>query len=143
MTRAVAMCLSTNVVQTFGFSFFGAQTSTSGSGASATNSFQPSSGIGTITLDGQGGFALTQWAYTNGATRKITSSGAYAIGSDCSLKLTFAQTTGTTSGGTTGAVSAPSMFRGLLVGGANGALNGVVVEQVDANTIGMGDLITQ
>ena len=145
LSRGATMCLASSVVQSFGFSFFGAQAIPSGSGsASAANipgTFAPASGIGTITLDGQGGFALRQWAYTDAGFKQTASVGAYSIGADCSLRLTFANTTG--AGGTTGSVSSPMSFRGLLVSGPSGQVNGVVVEQVDANTLGMGDLISQ
>jgi hypothetical protein len=138
------MCVASSSQQSFGFSFFGAQAIPSGSGSSAAGSsptFGPSSGIGTISLDGAGGFTLRQWSYTTSGFKQTTSAGNYTIGADCSLHLTFAATTA--AGGTTGSVSSPTMFSGLLVSAPSGQLNGVVVEQVDANTIGMGDLISQ
>jgi len=145
LTRGASMCLASNVSQTFGFSFFGAQVLPSGSGtAAAANSpanFGPASGIGSISLNGQGGFTLMQWVYTNSGFKQSTSLGSYTIGSDCSLRLSFAQTT--SAGGTTGSVSSPMSFGAFLVGGANGQLNGVVVEQADQNTLGMGELISQ
>ena len=143
LERGAAMCLSSGTVQTFGFSFFGAQAIPSGTGAAAAanspGSFAPASGIGSLTLDGQGGFTLRQWAYSTSGFRQTASTGTYSIASDCSLRLTFSTTTA--AGGTTGSVSAPMSFRGLLISGPNGQLNGFVIEQVDVNTLGMGDLI--
>ncbi len=145
LTRGAAMCLASSVVQTFGFSFFGAQAIPAGSGAAAAanspGSFGPSSGIGSITLDGQGGFTLKQWTYSNAGFKQMSSTGSYTIGSDCSLRLSFANANG--SGGTTGSASSPMSFSGLLISGPNGEVNGVVVEAVDQNSLGMGDLITQ
>jgi hypothetical protein len=139
--RGSAMCPSGSGVRTFGFSAFGAKVIQSGSGSTAAPTFGPASAVGIIALNDQGGFNLQQWSYTTSGFKQTVSTGSYTIGSDCNLHLTFASTTA--SGGTTGSVSSPMSFSGLLITDLTGQLNGVVVEQADANTIGLGNMISQ
>ena len=102
----------------FAFSFFGAKTAAASS--SSAVSLQQNSAIGSLFLDGQGGFDMTEWMSANGSVQPLKSSGTYTIGLDCSIKLTFAPST---SGGTTGSTSGlPTAFRGLLVSDSSGLI---------------------
>jgi len=102
----------------FAFSFFGAKTAAASSGSAV--SWQQNSAIGALFLDGQGGFNMTEWMSANGSIQPLTSSGTYAIGLDCSIKLTFAASS---NGGTTGSTSGlPMAFRGLLVSDSAGLI---------------------
>jgi hypothetical protein len=74
-----------------------------------------------LSLDGQGGFVLTEWVLSNGAVSRQMATGTYTIGSDCSLRLTFSPLQ---SGGSTGSIAnLPTSFRGLLVSNSQGLVS--------------------
>jgi hypothetical protein len=155
LNRSTDVCLDpTNFPASFGFSFFGAQqtnattggatgaTGTTGSTGTTgpTPNFMPFSAVGQIQLNADGSFSLHEWISQNGKVQPVTTTGTYKIGSDCSLSLSFASS----SGGTTGAVgggsfTAPVMFRGALVN----ATSGLLVVQPDALTTVTGQFVAQ
>ena len=127
LDRSTNACIDTQSPQSFAFSYFGAQqaaasttgTTTGGTTTtSSTPSFQAVSGIGALSLNGNGNFTMTEWLYAGGSVKPVSASGTYAIGSDCSLQLTFAAPTGATTGSTG---TQPVVFRGL-VNGTSGLL---------------------
>lgn len=128
---STSTCLA-NSQQSFGFSFFGAQKGTSGTAASV----QPLSGIGSIRLDGQGGFAMQEWLYQNGAASTVSLTGTYTVGTDCSLSLTFTPTSGGTA---TTSITAPVSFTGGLMM----ATTGLITVQSAALTTATGPFISQ
>ena len=109
-------CVTTGgAPQNFAFSFFGstANTTTTGTGngtgtgrhwdgrpelalAPEQALAQPlprrslRSAIGSLNLDGQGGFTIREWATGTGNVQLVTASGTYTITQDCSIRLTFA-----------------------------------------------------
>ncbi len=123
-------CLA-NSQQSFGFSFFSAQRFSSASAA-----LQPLSGIGSVTLDGQGGFAMQEWLYQNGATTTVNLTGTYTVGTDCSLSLTFTPTSGGTA---TASITAPVSFTGGLMM----ATTGLITVQSAALSTATGPFISQ
>jgi hypothetical protein len=94
--------------------------------------------VGTISLNGNGGFTLTEWAFASGASTKATSTGTYTVGLNCSLQLTFSPSSTPTTGALSGA-----QFQGLLVTDTGG----LVVTQGNSTTtspsVFTGQLIAQ
>jgi len=151
---ATTACVSVGGPQTFAFSFFGAMpasapttstvtgTTTTPIGTTggtttttpAAGTFQPTAAVGSISLDGSGGFTLTEWAFASGAPTKATSTGTYTVGLNCSLQLTFNPSTTATTGALAGA-----QFQGLLVTDAGG----LVVTQGSTPSVFTGQLIAQ
>lgn len=144
LDRATTACAASQFPQSFAFSFFGAQPSTtsssggsgsSGSGGStgaSTTTFSASSGIGSISLDASGNFSMTEWILANGAIKPVQSSGTYTLGMDCNIRLSFAASS---VGGAPGSVGGPpALLSGLLVGGSTG----LVIVQTDQN---MNDIV--
>ncbi len=91
-------CNTLTAPVSYGFSFAGAN------GTEAAKA-GPYSGIGAITLLGNGGFSLTESLYSNGGVQRVTSSGTYSVGADCAVSLKFA-------GNST---PAPVAIQGLMV----------------------------
>jgi|SRR5579872_4523245 len=140
MERSAGFCSSTNFPQSFGFALSGASkvtaastsdgggmsggTSSGGTAAATATQFAPYALVGTISLDGNGGFTMTSWSTsTSGkaAVSQANRSGSYTIATDCSISLSFNTSS---SGGSTGSVSAPlTFFNGLLPSASNGNSN--------------------
>jgi hypothetical protein len=148
--------------KTFAFNVFGAQqASTPSSGTTPTASvasifgtdlssgmashdtvpvsvaFQPTSVLGSITLDGQGSFSLSEWLFTGGSLKPVKATGTYTFGMNCNISLTFNQAASSTgSGGAT-----PAAVQGILVTGSSGLLV-FQTDQVAADTV-TGQLVGQ
>jgi hypothetical protein len=87
------------------------------------------------------GFRLSEWVFSNGNLQSVQTTGTFAVGTDCSLKLTFDANGSTVNGGTTGAFFvAPTSFRGLLV---NPGTGGLVALQPDTTSTITGQFIAQ
>jgi hypothetical protein len=84
----------------------------------ASVTFQPTAALGSITLDGQGTFSLSEWLFASGSLKPVKATGTYTFGMNCNLKLTFDASTGAT----TGSASAPAAVQGILVSGSSGLL---------------------
>ncbi|MCU1234259.1 MAG: hypothetical protein JWP63_2226 [Candidatus Solibacter sp.] len=106
-------------------------TSTTG----GTTALAPYSSVGAFTLNGNGGFAMTQSLLTATGVQRSTSIGTYTLSGDCTLTLSFATATGSNS---TNFV-APSSFRVLMVDSTSGLLT----VQPDANTTLTGTVDSQ
>jgi hypothetical protein len=107
-------CLTDGTQPSLGFSFFGAQQNLS-STTPPTATFTPASGVGSLQLNGQGGFTLQEWVYQNGIITAATLSGTYTVAQDCSISLTVTPPSST--GGPTTAVTVPVTFQAGLVNG--------------------------
>jgi len=92
--------------------------------------------VGTVRLDGNGNFTMTQSVFSTSnsssnssstpSLQRATATGTYTIGQDCSLVLKFATSTGSNSSNFT----APTSFRVQMVDSSTGQLS----IQTDANT---------
>lgn len=109
---------STGTPTNFAFTFFGATRATSSSGTTASAAATPAAAVGSISLDGQGGFTLRQWSASSGTVQTVNANGTYTIGQDCSIRFTFV----TPAGGTT-PTNLPANFRALLVNKSSGVLS--------------------
>jgi hypothetical protein len=153
LDRQQAACISSQSAQSFAFSYFGAQqapaASTGGSGSGSgsggtggtattptSTQFVPASAIGSLTLDGQGDFTMTEWVLSNGAIKTVTAAGTYAVSGDCTIKLTFDAKSLSSAN-----ASFLQVFRGFLVSGDTG----LIVVQTDTNPVDMvpGQFIVQ
>jgi len=92
--------------------------------------------IGTVRIDGQGGFTMTQSAFSNNAVQRATSRGTYTVGQDCSMTLKFDTTT---SGASSSNFTAPNTFRVQMVDSKTGELS----MTTDANNTLTGTFIAQ
>jgi hypothetical protein len=123
LDRSATACIDPGSQQSFAFSYFGAQ-------VTSASAFVPSGAVGTLSLDGQGGFVLNEWVYANGSVQRAAVGGTYSIGGDCALVLTFAPS----GAATTGAVaSLPASLRGQFVSGSTG----LIIVQTDQNPADM------
>jgi hypothetical protein len=132
LDRETSACIITGSSQTFAFEYSGGQapsaSSTTGgtTGGTTTTTTTPAfvaqSVLGTINVDGNGGFAMSAWVYNGSSVKQVTGVGSYSIGTDCSLKLSFnaALTSGT---------GLPSI-KSLLLNGSSGGL----AVQADSST---------
>ena len=109
-------------------------TGSTGTGTTATTtSLAETAAVGWLTLDGQGGFTLMEWALSNGSVQPVTASGSYAVGQNCNISLTFSQNA---NGGATGSSGGlPTASDGLLVGHTSG----IIAVQPDSTA---GDTVT-
>jgi hypothetical protein len=83
---------------------------------------------------------LHEWVFQNNAVQAFTALGTYTVGSDCSLALSFSNSTGGTTGGTGSATfTAPLSFKGSLVSPTTGLL----VIQPDSLTTITGEFVAQ
>lgn len=132
---SVSACNAADNPQSFAFSYFGAQRAASTAGTSGTaagSMFQPAAAVGSLALDGQGAFTMKEWfSSATGTAQLANASGTYAIGADCSIKLTFQ----------TSDKGAPVAFRGLLVSGSSGLI--MVQTDQTATDLVPGTLISQ
>jgi len=99
---------------------------------------QPTAALGSITLDGQGNFSLSEWLYASGSLKPVKATGTYSFGMNCNLKLTFNPATGATTGSSG---STPASIQGILVSSSTGLLT-FQTDQV-ATDIVTGQLIGQ
>src|SRR5262249_35125764 len=113
LDRATNACISSasGAPQSFAFNAFGAQPATGGKLSPA------SSAVGSVTLDGAGGFTLAEWVFTNGAVTKVTAAGTYSLNTNCSLSVT------TTSSSPANSALLPVSVKGLLVSGSSGLVS--------------------
>lgn len=85
LVRSINYCSPTTNPQSFGFAYYGANSvTTSGTGTgtgTAATTLQAFAAIG--------GFKMNTFSSNNGTNQTVTNSGSYAIGADCSIKLTF------------------------------------------------------
>jgi len=134
--------------QTFAFNIFGAQQVSTSSGGTSTGgtspgttasaaTFQPTAALGSITLDGQGRFSMSEWMFASGSLKPVKATGSYTFGMNCNLKLTFDPATGATTGS---AGATPAAVQGILVSGSSGLLvfqtDQVVTDIVTGQLIG-------
>jgi len=77
---------------------------------------------------------MRQWTYSGGRTQTFNGSGTYAVGTDCTLSLTFVAATPTT-GGATGAASAPTAFKATLNSTTNSVRGLLILEPVNVATV--------
>jgi hypothetical protein len=149
--------------QTFAFNIFGAQqVSPPSTGTSPTASLgsifgsnlasslaaagtvptsvtlQPTAALGSITLDGQGNFSLSEWMYASGSLKPVKASGTYSFGMNCNLTLSFNPATGATTGSSG---STPASVQGIIVSSSTGLLT-FQTDQV-ATDIVTGQLVGQ
>jgi len=131
-------CVAGGGPRNFAFSFFGAMPVTPPTTAApgTLTTFQTTSAIGTLTLDGTGGFSLSEWTYSSGSVKPVSATGTYTVGNACNLQLTITQP----SSGTTG-TTLPMSFQGLLVSGSSGLL--VLQPDSTATDVITGQLIGQ
>jgi hypothetical protein len=80
--------------------------------------YGPYASVGSISIDGNGNFVLSQTVYQNGALSRNTAQGTYTVGVDCSLQLKF----NTGSGASTGGFTPPVLLRGLVLNNTSGSL---------------------
>ena len=167
MERSAGYCSNSTFPQSFGFALSGANQvttdSTSGSGGTsggtssggtatttaATPQFAPYALIGSISLDGNGGFTMMTWSTSTANSKKAVAaaarSGTYTIGTDCSISLSFSRAE---NGGSTGSVATPlTFFKGLLPSASNGNANtsatGLITVQTGDGTALTGVVIPQ
>lgn len=134
LQRSSNVCLNaSSFPASFGFSFFGAQNS----GASGTVAFAPVSAVGSIVLNNDSTFSLSEWIFQNGGVTSFKNGGSYTVAADCSLSLTFNSGGGTT--GSVGSFTAPLLFRGALVNNRGGQL----VIQPNSSTTVTGEFFAQ
>lgn len=74
--------------------------------------------IGTISIDGNGSFVLTQTVFQNGTLQRTTATGTYSVGVNCTLDLKF----NTSAGAATGGFTPPALFKGLVANNNGGSL---------------------
>lgn len=134
LQRSRASCDAITGLQTFAFSFYGAQPAGTGATgtASATPAFAPYSGVGYIALTPTG-FSVTEWSYQNGTVQPLTAAGTYTVGNNCSLQLTF------NSSSTGAGFVAPAAFNGIMVN----TNSGLISLQTSNNTVVTGQFIAQ
>jgi len=135
LDRSVSACADTGSPQSFAFSYFGAQAAAASSSSAATTAaaspaFLPTSAVGAISIDGQGGFMLKEWVFSSGAAKLASATGSYTITGDCNMVLKFSSSSGATTGS---AGNAPSALRGLLVSGSMG----LIIVQTDSSASDM------
>jgi len=130
--RRGGSCVSLNYPNSFSYAVHGSTRQTDDAGVA---SFAPYSVIGSLSVTGNGQFALSQSLYNSGGIQRSTASGTYTVGTDCSLTLKFSTTPGANS---TNFV-APTSFRALMVDSGNGLL----AIQPDSGTLVTGSLIAQ
>jgi hypothetical protein len=117
-------CVTGDFPVSFGFLTTGAnvQPTTAGTGTTTTGGTLGASAyttLGSVSLNGIGGFTMTQTVVSGGAVQRVSSAGTYSVTPDCSLRLSFAAPA---SGTTT---ITPPPFRAIL--GLNG--DGTVLVQ--------------
>jgi hypothetical protein len=95
----------------------------------------PYSLIGAVSLNGTGGFNLSQTLFSAAGTTRSTASGTYAVGVDCSVTFKFSTTLGANSSN----FVAPSSFKALMVNNSSGML----LIQPDSGTTLTGSLNAQ
>lgn len=109
--------------QSYGFAYSGAEAviiAQDSDVQAGTPSMQPYSAVGTLTLDGSGAFAMTQWVFSSGAVQQNLFTGTYTIGGDCSLALSY--NPDPSAGASTGTPAAPAQFSVILANGGSGNL---------------------
>lgn len=109
-------CLSLNYPNGFTFAVAGASQQTDSTGATA---FGPYSILGSMSLNGNGSFNMSQTVYKASGVARSTAAGTYSVGADCGVTFKF-----------TPAANAPASFRVMMVNSASGLL----AIQPDANT---------
>ena len=80
--------------------------SSAGNPAATTSRYALYSTLGAISLDPNGGFSLRGWVTSGTSVQSVTAGGSYTIGTDCSLRLTFASPT---------AAGVPTSLRGIII----------------------------
>jgi hypothetical protein len=158
LQRSSNACVGSQYPQSFGFEFSGAipatvslassVTATKG-GTSATDitittpsaTLTPFSAVGILSLDGNGNFTVSEYQYGSTGTQALNGSGTYTIDPSCALNLSFT----TPAAGTSGALTPPAAFAGLL--GTNAATGNAstgltVVQPISGQAIS-GILISQ
>jgi hypothetical protein len=115
-------------------------TGTTGTTGSTGTTFRPYSAVGTLTLDGAGNFAITEYVVSSSAAAQtVNQSGTYSVNNNCALSLTFA----TPTSGTSSAVPTPAAFTTLLGISPTGAYNGLITVQPTSGSILSGTIIGQ
>jgi hypothetical protein len=122
--QVASSCVAFSYPGSYGFSFFGATQQAAGTGGGTTGAaaatgtnvalFRPYAALGTISIDGNGNFSLSQTVYQNGVVQRNAASGTYSVGVDCSLQLQFNTPTA--------GFTPPALFRGLMLSNNSGSL---------------------
>ena len=91
--------------------------------------------VGTLSIDGNGNFNLSQTVFRNGTLQRSTASGTYSVDTNCNLSLTFNNSPGASTGGFT----PPTLFKGLVLNNTGGSL----VIQPSSNDLLTGTFVNQ
>jgi hypothetical protein len=123
VVQRAGTCLSLNYPNGFTFAVSGASQQTDSSGATA---FGPYSILGSMSLNGNGAFNMSETVYKASGVVRSTAAGTYTVGADCGVTFSFSKAAGANSSN----FAAPASFRVLMVNSASGLL----AIQPDANT---------
>jgi hypothetical protein len=147
LERSPNSCVSFNVPQSYGFSFFGVTAATGATGATGAAAGIPYVVVGTVQLDGVSNFKIKETVDTNGSSQRISGTGSYSVAANCVLKLTF---TGLTN--STGAAVAPPASFNILLNNTNvffpgqpnpGSTAGILSVQPTSGTTFVGNVVSQ
>jgi len=128
-------CVNLQYGGSFSYVVGGGNNQTTTTGGTTTTALAPYSIVGAFTLNGTGGFSLSQSVLTGAGVQRSTAIGSYTVGNDCSIVMSFSSAAGSNS---TNFV-APSSFR-VQMSDSN---SGFITYQPNSTTTLTGTVNTQ